>query len=248
MSALTTFNYFYEYLTKPRVGDKKKLPMWSPCLFDGRKVMESALSIKWMIYDIDDNTPLEALYKFREYKYIAHTSFSHSEEKNKWRLLLPLKFAIPAQEWRHAWRAGAQLWRELVGGEADPACKNSNRFYFVMGYPKEREHLAKRAINEEGEVLELKYTIPPPPKKIQTFNSEERERASRYILSAQERESIALSLGASISANCARRITCPSCGRRSLWFYIDPESTGKRSASCNHQNSCGYWSHVRSLS
>lgn len=244
-SALTTFKYFYQHLTSLRIFVvKKHLPMWSPCIYRGGRKKEHALYVSHLVYDVDDGTPLEALYSFGAYRYIAHTSWSHTPELPKWRLILPLKKRIPAQEWRYAWQTGSQLWKDLVGTDVDPTCKNANRFYFVLGAPKERRLMAQSAINEEGELLSLEYKI-PPKKEIITYNYEERSRQDRYTLSRADRISLAQSLGGEITPDRAVKIPCPKCGRSSLWFWLDP--TTMKTARCNHQNSCGFFCYPSQL-
>ncbi|MDP6940361.1 MAG: hypothetical protein QF848_16210, partial [Planctomycetota bacterium] len=52
-------------------------------------------------------------------------------------------------------------------------------------------------------------------------------------------------LGGTLSGERVHGITCPNCGRPDVWFIVDPET--KTSASCNHQNSCGWWGSLYDL-
>jgi len=52
------------------------------------------------------------------------------------------------------------------------------------------------------------------------------------------RENLAHALRARITNGQARKIVCPKCGKRSVWFHIEP---GRMSgAECNHKKSCGW--------
>ena len=244
-TALTTLDYFAQQLTTLRINSNKKhLPMWSPCLYLGRKTKEHTISVEMLVFDIDDGTRLEALQEFEDLQYIAHTSYSHIPEYPKWRLILPLKKAIPANHWRYAWEVGAKLWRERTKSKIDPSCKNANRFYFVLGCPKERSHFARVAYNRDGELLDLQYKI-PKKKKIIVFNQEERSKQEKSTLSREDRISLASSLGGVIAHDRAVKIPCPKCGRRSMWYWLDP--TNMKTARCNHQNSCGYYCYPSQL-
>ena len=59
------------------------------------------------------------------------------------------------------------------------------------------------------------------------------------------RERAALRLEARIAGGKASRIRCPQCGRLSVWFWLNPDDC--RTASCNHQNSCGWWGFLDTL-
>ena len=75
-TALTTLDYFAQQLTTLRINSNKKhLPMWSPCLYLGRKTKEHTISVEMLVFDIDDGTRLEALQEFKDLQYIAHTSY-----------------------------------------------------------------------------------------------------------------------------------------------------------------------------
>jgi hypothetical protein len=75
----------------------------------------------------------------------------------------------------------------------------------------------------------------------------EREMAKRLKTEPAARLGLARELQGTIRGmpETASSILCPACNRRSVWFFIEPE--GKTSASCNHQNSCGWWGSLYDL-
>ncbi len=75
----------------------------------------------------------------------------------------------------------------------------------------------------------------------------EREMAKRLKTEPAARLALARELQGTIrgTPETASSILCPACNRRSVWFFIEPE--GKTSASCNHQNSCGWWGSLYDL-
>ena len=59
------------------------------------------------------------------------------------------------------------------------------------------------------------------------------------------RERAASHLGATVRSGRAEHITCPGCGRRSVWFWLKPGQMS--TAACKHKNSCGWWGHLDTL-
>ena len=85
-----------------------------------------------------------------------------------------------------------------------------------------------------------------PPARNSARADRVRRKARRLLRTDREtRERAAAWVGARIVSNRAEGIECPSCGRPSAWFWLDP---GRQStASCDHKNSCGWWGHLDDL-
>lgn len=234
------------------VKEKKQLEMWSPVTFIARRRKSDVLAIHCMVFDVDCGLPFETHHKFKRFDYIAHTSFSHSPKLHKWRLILPLQESIKPKEWKYAWSEGAAIFKSITGKNADPACKDPCRAYYVGGTTKENLHNYDSWYNEGDCRLRLEYVIPPPKKprtvgKIKTFNQEEFTRYVNTTPNKDERQDIAHRLGAQMGDNIARKIKCPACGRFSVWFWIDVADDGMFKARCNHVNSCGYSGSITDL-
>ena len=45
-------------------------------------------------------------------------------------------------------------------------------------------------------------------------------------------------LGAEVHDRRADKITCPSCGRSSVWFWLEPGA--QHTAACKHLDSCAW--------
>lgn len=65
----------------------------------------------------------------------------------------------------------------------------------------------------------------------------ERPATVKRLLSVDQdaREGVARQLGGVVANGIARRVPCPSCGRKSVWFAIE-----KGWAHCDHRSSCGF--------
>jgi Type IV secretion-system coupling protein DNA-binding domain len=122
---LTTFD---------KLGDKRRGRCWSPTEYDTSASSRSdagVTAITCLVFDLDrlppDATRLAGLH------WIAHTTWSHRPERPKWRLVLPLVYPVPKGKWSDVWlRARAELCPD-----ADPACKDPSRQYFLPAHPPE---------------------------------------------------------------------------------------------------------------
>jgi hypothetical protein len=241
-----------EYLLNPRSGHSNKddLPLWSPTTFTAKRNQENAQQIHWVVYDLDDGlSRFESWELFAQagLTILAHTSFSHTEEKHKYRVALPLVEPIPAKDWPRAFVAAVNFWDDIVGvGKPDQkAISDSARAYYQYATPPDKPF---DSAYFSSQLLDLKYDHIPEKKKIKRTGRKRRTytngsislRASLEI--TEVRESIASNLGATIIGNTARKITCPSCGRESVFFSLDLSlGNTKKYPSCNHLNSCGWY-------
>lgn len=72
--------------------NEKDGPAWSPVSYvSGAKRGNSGVElINLAVVDVDDGTPLQdVLAKIANFSYLAHSSFSHTSEKPKYRIVLP---------------------------------------------------------------------------------------------------------------------------------------------------------------
>jgi len=143
-------------------GAKLHLPAWVPADFedlsDGdRQASEhgagpGGLSMPWsyrkakhvkavtcMVLDLDegfDRAKADAL--CRQWVHFGHTSWRHTPDAPKARLVFPLSQPVPVAEWGEVWAAGAR-WAAHHGLTTDPACKDPCRAYFLPVRPPGRE-------------------------------------------------------------------------------------------------------------
>jgi len=73
---------------------------------------------------------------------IAYTTWSHTQDDPRWRLVVPLARPVPVEEWPAVWRSGV----ERFDPHADPQCKDVSRFYFLHGAPRDRLELAQTRV------------------------------------------------------------------------------------------------------
>lgn len=266
-----SWDTFVRFVTMPReINEKKELPLWSPARFISRTELtnQKVETVALAVFDIDEGLWFEAHDSFSDYQYIAHTSFSHTPSKPKWRLIIPFEVPIPRHLWGFVWGKLHKFFEEITNVSMDAACKDARRFYYL---PAAGEHY-KYHINEKGrtlgydlETLEIEYRY---QREREAELKEERRREKERLADMPDytrdfrkefindlkferswRESLGHRIGAKITTDRAVHFTCPRCQRNdATFFYLDPvilwDSNGEaysvnHKAYCFHKESCG---------
>lgn len=232
--------------TRSGVTDKRTLPCWSPLAPWGDP--DTAL-VGTLVLDIDGGTTVEeALDRCAGWALILHTSWSHREDAPRFRVLLPLARPVSPVEWKARWAVATAT----IGLPIDTICKNHrHRYLLPAAKASDAPRLSVVALNRPALDL-LEVPLPPPPvvpalrasRPYLHVPARLRDHAVRARLHSDpdSRERAAIELGARIvgasGASRATGITCPACGRASVWFYVAPSRL--RRAQCNHRESCGW--------
>lgn len=97
---------------------------------------ESVVCLSAVVLDIDNGTPVkDVLERLRGFEVLAVSSFSHSDERPRYRIILSLARDVSSHEWRVLWGAV----NVMVGGCADPAAIDPSRIYYFPSCPPERQ-------------------------------------------------------------------------------------------------------------
>jgi putative DNA primase/helicase len=118
------------FLEHAVIADKRSGNLWSPTVYAGDASRKSAnvQAITALVLDVDDGTPLSVLEsKLNQFRYVVHTSYSHTQEHPKYRIVLPLATPVDSKEWSTVWLR----LNLLVDGHADQATKDPARMYFL---------------------------------------------------------------------------------------------------------------------
>ena len=262
--------------------DAGKLGAWSPAEYlDGAKRSKHNVAFMTaLVLDYDDGTDFEdAQERWGHWPRIVHTSWSHTEEHHKLRVIIPFEQPIPATDWRFVWR-----WAYDRDPRIDKACSDPSRLFYVPAISgKDHPHRAM-VYDDSGyllhpDVAQKRLLFPDPPvlqstpthKDTPPVNTEgtwggvestlaKRKTTSRgpdnTVLRALQdnlktnpgvRMAAAVELGARITDGRAEKMVCPGCGRKSLWFYIQPRLDATPQAMCQHRNSCGWTGYIDTL-
>ena len=105
------------------------------------------------LVDYDDGTTIaEAQERFSTFEFLLYTSFNHTPEHHRFRLLFPLEKPIAAKDWDCAWAHLAKLSPGL-----DESCKDLARIYYLPTHRPGAEHISFR---NEGKLLDLPTIAP----------------------------------------------------------------------------------------
>ncbi len=229
-----------------------------------RRGKKGVIAVTALVYDYD-HLPTERaralVTRLRQLgvAYLLYSSFSHrakGDEDNCFRVVVALSRELLPAEYPAAWAA----FDSDLGTLADPKARDLARIWFVPACPAERLALAVYE-HRDGPPVDVDRLLegqrflpdddgpppgrtPPPPVAVRPDLA---LRVAQHRLNCDPgvRERAAEHLQGRIGATRATRMPCPGCGRRSVWFYLDPRR--KKTATCNHQNSCGWWGHLDTL-
>lgn len=193
----------------------------------------------------------------RGWAHLVYSSFSHrlgGEDDNCFRVVLPVRRPILPAEHAAVWAAVNQD----LGGLADRKARDIARLWFTPACPAERLPMAVYALRD-GLALDIDALLarlpPAPARPVAPRHAPPaiaaRPAVARRVAQARlnhdpaVRERAARRLDAHLTETKATRIACPMCGRLSVWFWLDPQR--RRTASCNHANSCGWWGFLDTL-
>lgn len=77
----------------------------------------------------------------RNERFIAHTSFSHGSEQEKFRMIFDLSRPVLGADWDHAYPLLAQHALGKHYGQHDASCKDASRFYYMPAHAEGAEFI-----------------------------------------------------------------------------------------------------------
>lgn len=124
-----TWENFLSELKQPKIRPDKDGKLFSGAIFNGERTKENALELSLLVLDCDDGTPLQATIakcKKLDYKFAVYTTFNHSEQKHKFRIVFLLAIPVPANIYFLLWK-----WIVKQFPNADPQPKSTaSMFYY----------------------------------------------------------------------------------------------------------------------
>lgn len=232
---------------KPKLAN----PMWAPVqMAEGarRRLDSNVDAFSCLVLDFDNGTPVdEARAPWMNYPHVVHSSYSHTGDNPKYRIVIPLARPVPAATWPRVWH-----WADRQsGGQIDGQCKNPSRGYFV---PVERGPWFS-LVNDVADMLLVDPArLPPAPSETKKAPVQPKAGSQRPRIHGVDRQiewalrndpsaraAVARTLDATFlnnSPQSAKNMPCPKCGDRSAWFFVDIATM--RSARCAHKERCGW--------
>jgi hypothetical protein len=134
---------------------------FSPVLYaEPRRGNQYVECVTLALVDYDDGTTIaEAKERFSAFEFLLYTSFNHTPEHHRFRLLFPLEKSIAAKDWDCAWAHLAKLAPGL-----DESCKDLARIYYL---PTHRPGAEQISFRNEGMLLDLPTTPPVETRRQQ---------------------------------------------------------------------------------
>lgn len=209
---------------------------WSPATFrDNRRKNANVEAVSSLCFDFDE--PLArwphrwaSLSDDRGWiaahaPHIWHETYRSAPGAHRGRLIVPLAEPIDARTCRETLR---RMTRQLG---SDTSCTDPSRAFWLP----QGAHAAGVALVNAGADLYRVDPVPPAPPRdrFPTYCG-----PSAVYDTPQQREALGVKLGAEMTADSARRVRCPHCGRRSVWWWVAPERATR--ARCSHVNGCGW--------
>jgi len=165
-SAFKSKDYFA--LSKREQGEVKDGPAWVPAHFTGTREDKNTGPISCAVLDFDSLprfSETELWDVFRGNAGIIHTTASHTEEKPKARVVLPLARPVPAKEWGRTWAAIVRHFGLKGRFEADSKARNPSRLYYL---PTHLEDVLPWSVYRDGaffDAMALPKAAPRAPAK-----------------------------------------------------------------------------------
>ena len=166
--------------TSSELADKRQARCWSPTRYaDGMTSRSNAgvSSVTCLVFDLDRMPPDPK--RLEGVCWIGHTTWSHTPETPKWRVVIPLAKPVPAKCWAEVW----QRARAALCPEADPSCKDPSRQYYLPSHPAGTpgEHVYHAGPLLDASTLPELPPAPRPPKLRRVRVSSDPNRGQAYM-------------------------------------------------------------------
>ena len=124
-----------QVLTHPRpYKPKHQQSLWSPATFHGKRSKSNARELSVLVYDIDEGLrflKVKSTLNYFKIAHIMHTTSSHTKDKNKFRLILPLLEPIEAKLWPAVYESALDWFEDMFDARPDAACKDQSRAFYL---------------------------------------------------------------------------------------------------------------------
>jgi RecA-family ATPase len=149
---------------KPIVSDTKDITLYGPYRLSSgaTRSNNNVLEVSLLVFDIDDaqgRSAKDIINLVADYDAILHSTWSHTKENPRYRLIIHLLNPIPAKNFS-AVRNGFLLCNAELASIIDKACSDPSRAYYLFSYPIGRSDLAEHLVNVGKPLDPAKYLIP----------------------------------------------------------------------------------------
>lgn len=162
-----TWNEFSEIFSKHCISSSKAgNRSWSPTAYkEGSTRGNGGVThLSMAVIDVDAGTPVEDVeHILGGFTYLTHSSYSHTAEKPKYRVILPLAEPVETSAWRAAW----DRINHWLGGINDASTKDPARIYYLPSRHNDAKDHFVRVGNGALLSLEILPHVPEAAKSHQ---------------------------------------------------------------------------------
>jgi len=143
------------------LADKRRGRCWSPTRYAAgasSRGNAGVEAVSMLVFDLDRVPPDPE--RLAGVHWLGHTTWSHTAQAPRWRVVVPLSAPVTAQQWIDVWRRA----RAALCPEADPSCKDASRQYYL---PSHSGGVTARATCHDGPLLDASTlpALPPEPNR-----------------------------------------------------------------------------------
>jgi hypothetical protein len=138
-------------LSTPIISEVKDVFLYGPYrLSNPKRANQNVVEISYFVFDIDypqGHSAKAIVNLVREYDAIVHSTWSHTNESPRYRLIVRLSRPVPVKHFAIA-RSGFLSLNPVLASIIDKACSDPSRGYYMFSYPSANEHYAEFVKNE----------------------------------------------------------------------------------------------------
>ena len=186
-----SWSYWLKELRKPHVvNDKDTFAVVLGSIPAGRThandLVEHIDAMGLDLDGIDDTVLSSVLESLKPYEYLLYTSFNHTPETTKCRIILPLKEKLSPEKFGSMW------WHlnRMIGGHNDPQTSNVARMFYVHSHPPERSQHATVITNSGKWLDESEFGEVTAPVTAQPANNPTRFLLTKELIADEGRRRV----------------------------------------------------------
>ena len=138
-------------LSKPIISEVKDVFLYGPYrLSNPKRSNQNVVEISYFVFDIDypqGRSAKDIVNLVLGYDAIVHSTWSHTRENPRYRLIVRLSRPIPVKHFANV-RSGFLSLNPVLASIIDKACSDPSRGYYMFSYPSAHSNYAEFVKNE----------------------------------------------------------------------------------------------------
>jgi len=152
------------FFQSPRISEDKDTILFGPYKLNEnqKRANINVVEVSLFVFDIDDpqgKTADEIMDLVVDYDAILHTTWSHTADTPRYRLILKLANPVAANQFNEV-RSGFLFFNSELASIIDTACSDPARAYYLFSYPIERSHYAV-CLTNKGNPINPAHCLKP---------------------------------------------------------------------------------------